>query len=92
MSIDFSNPDYNSETCEYFTLALVTDTVSIFEASSALTDDSTPNFSLFSRLTTSTLTFTLLSSSLNALLLSSGSYSTYYTCNVVRILPSNTVN
>ena len=92
MSIDFSNPDYYSETCDYFMLALVTDTVSLFEASSALTDDSTPNFDLFSRLTPSTLTFTLLSSSLNPLLLSSGSYSTDYTCNVVRILPSNTVN
>ncbi len=48
MSIDFSNPDYNSETCEYFTLALVADTVSLFEATPAWTDDSSPNFSLFS--------------------------------------------
>ncbi len=92
MSIDFSNPDYYSETCDFFTLALVTDTVSLFEVTPAWFDVSSPNFDLFSQLTPSTWTFALHTSSLKALLLSSGSFSTDYICNVVRILPSNTVD
>lgn len=50
MSRDFGTSTYNTETCESFTLALTSDTTSLFETTNGWTDVSSPSTSLFTRL------------------------------------------
>ena len=88
MSTDFSSPNYNTETCDAFTLALTSDTTSLFEVTHTWIDVGSPTYTRFSRETPASITITALISSLNLLKLSSGSYSTTYTC----IEASTTVN
>jgi hypothetical protein len=88
MSTDFSSPNYNTETCDAFTLALTSDKKSLFEATHTWSDVGSPNHSGFSRQTPASITIAALISNLNLLKLSSGSYSTTYTC----IEASTTVN
>ena len=55
MSTNFAIPTYtyNTETCDSFTLALATDTPSLFEGTHTWTNVGSPSASLFSRITDS---------------------------------------
>jgi hypothetical protein len=46
MSTNFGIPTYNTETCDAFTLALASDTPSLFEATNTWTDVTSPSTSL----------------------------------------------
>jgi hypothetical protein len=96
MSTNFASPTYNTETCDAFTLALASDTPSLFEATNTWTNVGSPSNSLFSKTDTSLPAFTQLTSlSLKALILAAGTYSTQYSCTaspVVTIIPSTTIN
>ena len=99
MSTDFATPSYNTGTCYSFFLALAPDSPSLFEATHTWADVGSPSTSLFSRITDSSsplpIQFTTLTSSLKALVLTAGTYSTLYTCtppSVVTIMPSTAVS
>ncbi len=49
MSINFGSPNYNTETCDSFTLSLASDTSSLFESIHDWTDVDSPTDDLFSR-------------------------------------------
>ena len=55
MSRDFTNPTYNTETCDIFNLALTSDATSLFESTHAWTDASYSSVSTVSRLSDSTI-------------------------------------
>jgi hypothetical protein len=78
MSTDFASPTYNTDTCDSFTLALATDTPSLFEGTHTWTNVGSPSASLFSRKTVFILPlpipFTSLSSGFKALVLTTGTY------------------
>jgi hypothetical protein len=88
MSTDFSNPTYNSETCDSFTLILTSDTTSLFETTHSWAGTSGSDNSLFVRITSGCISVEDLTSSLNSLVLTYGSYSTSYACTVTIVASS----
>ncbi len=67
MSSNFATPNYNTETCDSFTLALTSDTTSLFETKHTWTDVAFPSITLFSLETPGTISMTALISNLNSL-------------------------
>ncbi len=100
MSTNFASPTYNTETCNSFNLALVPDTVSLFEVTNSWADVPTPTDAPISRQTSSLISFTTTSvpSTVTAMKLDTGSYSTLYSCTtpvpstVVTIVASSTIS